>query len=178
MKYHVESIENALRSGAKSISHAVIMAGYPLNGYTQKLGRIAAENCNKQRANIADYTKACIIDAIRKETSDNFVTVKDVLLRLRLSLGGDNHRTVAEVVDELGIRRKKDGYSKRCRRQKNQPVVTEPVAMSSEKIGDSSDGFAIWENYLNAKGDFEAAKARYDAARAMVFDLLGIQYGD
>lgn len=188
MKYQVGSIENALRSGAKSISHAVIMAGYPLNGYTQKLGRIAAENCKKQRSNIADYTKACIIDAIRKETSDNFVSVKDVLLRLRLSLGGGNHRTVAEVVDELGIRRQKDSYSKRSRKQKDQPVSTEPVAVNFEEAAASSDGFAIWERYISAKNDFEVAKAsfaayleskaKYDAARAEVLDLLELPRGD
>lgn len=186
MKYFVDEIEKSFKSGAKNKRQAILMAGYPVNGYTQKLGSIAQSNFMKNRyiqKSLSDYTRAAILNAINVETKDNVVNVSRVLKRLRLNLGGDNHKSVAMIVDELGIKRKKNGYSMRAGKRKNQPVVAEPAVAEPavvclEEPAASSDGFAIWQAYLNAKNEFDAAKARYDAARARVFDLLGIQYGE
>lgn len=181
MKYFVDEIEKSFKSGAKNKRQAILMAGYPVNGYTQKLGSIAQSNFMKNRyiqKSLSDYTRAAILNAINVETKDNVVNVSRVLKRLRLNLGGDNHKSVAMIVDELGIKRKKNGYSMRAGKRKNQPAVAESAVVCLEEPAASSDGFAIWQAYLNAKNEFDAAKARYDAARARVFDLLGIQYGE
>lgn len=161
MKYSVEKIASAYNNGARSINEAIRMAGYPVNGYTAKLGRKAATSANKAsetRRNLSQIDPSEVLKTIKETTVDGSVNVVDVLKKLNISVGGDNHRGVAGIVDRLGLFRRTNSRSRKRDVVKNIPS---PVLDAVSE-------------YVSALEEWRSSTSRFNAAKMELFKHLGL----
>lgn len=161
MKYSVEKIASAYNNGAKSINEAIRMAGYPVNGYTTKLGRKAAtsvHNASEKRRNLSQLDPSEVLKTIKESAVDGSVNVFNVLKKLNISVGGDNHRGVAKIVDKLGLYRVTSKRSKKPDRARNIP-------------GPVLDALS---EYVSALNEWRSSTNRFNAAKMELLGHLGL----